>query len=91
LPQKKKQQQQLMSLEAITAELLPVEEAQNLRLHKIANFFSAEDIQSVLAFRRAQGHALGTTRRSNTGVKALDSPWFGLLLAAHYCLASCQC
>jgi ADP-dependent phosphofructokinase/glucokinase len=61
--------------DAITSELLPVEEAQKLKVHKFSKFFSEEDIKLIFDFKHAQGNSLGTTRRGNTGMKALDSPW----------------
>jgi hypothetical protein len=64
-----------MNLEDITAELISVDDAQLLSVHKVPGFFSADDIKSLLAFKQTQGKALGTTRRDKSGVKALDSPW----------------
>lgn len=58
LSHEEKGKQKLMSLEAITAELKPVEEAQRLTVHKFSNFFSEEDIRTVLAFQAAHRQTL---------------------------------
>mmetsp|Transcript_26176 Transcript_26176/g.49121 ORF Transcript_26176/g.49121 Transcript_26176/m.49121 type:complete len:310 (-) Transcript_26176:103-1032(-) len=84
---------QLSSLsleEAINAELLPMKEAQHLKVHKFPQFFSQEDIQLVLDFKRTQGQALGTVRRGSTGLKALDSPWVTTYLSTDNLLEKCH-
>ena len=57
-PDKHQKKQPLMNMEEITSELIPVEDAQHLRVHKFSKFFSPEDIQTVLDFRSTNRQTL---------------------------------
>ena len=70
--------QNTLTMEEITSELLPVREAQKLKVHKFPKFFSDEDIQTVLEFKRKHDPSLGKARRDSKGIKALDSTWYSL-------------